>query len=90
MKTFLISYDLRKQGRDYDSLIKAIQKLPGYTSPLKSVWFVQGEMTATNLHDFLRQYMDANDLLMVIEIASKADWHATLEKKQIDWMAKVI
>ncbi|MDP3674385.1 MAG: hypothetical protein Q8R44_04735 [Novosphingobium sp.] len=77
MSTFAITYDLRRPGKDYTTLIKVISSLPGAVHYQQSAWFVRWTGTASSLRDFLRPYLDANDLLMVMQVTAAA-WHPNL------------
>ncbi len=67
---FLITYDLRKPGQDYQPLWDALGGL-GAVRLLESVWYVSGNYTSLQLRDYLWKFMDANDLLLVVRFD---DW----------------
>ena len=68
MKNYLVSYDLNAEGQDYESLINAIKSYSNVVSVLKSVWFIQSNLSATTIREALLQHMDNNDYLIVLEI----------------------
>jgi hypothetical protein len=71
MKTYIISYDLLKPGRDYSSLHEAIKALSGYwAKPLESFWIVRANSTAAAIRDYLKSHMDINDKLFVASVGS--------------------
>jgi hypothetical protein len=63
MKTFIVSYDLCKPGKDYASLLARLRALGG-VRPLESFWVLEGNYTAPALRDDLRRFIDANDRLV--------------------------
>jgi hypothetical protein len=73
-KVYQIDYDLRKPGRNYDSLITAIKAIGAWAHPLKSTWIVATTMTAIQLRDYLWKHMDATDGLLVTRLQSEAAW----------------
>ena len=85
--TYLVEYDLKKT-KHYTNLITAIQKL-NHTKLLLSSWLIRSIYGAKELNDHLKQFIDSDDVLVVIEV--KGDW-ATLraDKKTTDWMQKNI
>jgi hypothetical protein len=67
MASYLISYDLRKPGRNYDSLYAALAQYNAMRS-LQSVWLLDSTQTAGQVRDILQAHIDPNDGLLVIEI----------------------
>ncbi len=79
MKTFIVSYDLCKPGRDYSSLLARIRALGG-VRPLESFWVLKGTYTAGALRDDLKQHIDSNDRLLVYDSdAGQWAWSGTLK-----------
>lgn len=85
MATLLIDYDLRTSGRDYTSLIAAIQLYP-WCHYLKSSWLVKALVTPTQLAQTLRQHIDANDGLIVIDVTSDAAAWYGLAPQVSEWI----
>ena len=78
MKLFFVTYDLLKPGKNYDQLYAALERL-GAKRVLLSVWALRGNYTAAGLRDSLKQHMDSNDRLLVIESADWAAWNAMIK-----------
>jgi len=75
MKTFLIGYDLNKAGQDYTSLTTAIKNLTdSWWHCLDSTWIIKSNSTAVELRDFLVQYIDENDEIVVLLLGNDAAW----------------
>lgn len=53
MQTYLISYDLRKPGRNYDGLYKAIKSFSIWARPLESFWVVVSTQSSATIRDQL-------------------------------------
>ena len=71
MALFTIEYDLRNPGRDYQKLYDELARF-GATRVLKSLWaFTRVNTTAIALRDHFRQFIDANDGLIVCQVS---DW----------------
>ena len=72
---YVISYDLRKPDRDYQSLYEALESI-GAERVLQSQWGVRRNNTkAAKLRDHFWQFMDRNDGILVTAIDGK-DWGA--------------
>lgn len=70
-----IDYDLRKPGRDYNSLIPAIKALGSWAHPLKSTWVVDTQLNAAQVRDQLLDHIDQNDGLLVTRLSGESAWH---------------
>jgi hypothetical protein len=67
MDLFSVSYDLLKPGKDYSALINRL-KLHGARRVLLSQWMLKSNMTAAQLRDDLKMFIDSNDRLLVINV----------------------
>lgn len=75
MTTYLISYDLCNPGRNYSSLAAAIAEVfPYRIRPLQSVLVVKSDSTAVQIRDFLQQYVDQSDRILVMVVKAPAAW----------------
>lgn len=72
MRILHISYDLRKV-RNYEGLIRQLRAW-NCISPLKSQWFGHFNGTASAVRDALRQHMDNDDGLLIVEVKPDSDW----------------
>lgn len=71
---YVITYDLNKQGQNYEDLINAIKKYTCFHA-MQSVWFVKSNQSSSQINDFLKQYIDKNDNLFVSEVTSnRSGW----------------
>ena len=75
MNTFLVSYDLRRPGRNYQRLYYALASYSGWARPLESVWLIETVRTAQEVLDHLRQYIDPDDGIFVMTARTPAAWH---------------
>jgi hypothetical protein len=74
MKSYLIGYDLNKSGQDYGSLIEQIKGLGTWWHCLDSTWIVKSVLTAVEIRDKLKSYIDNNDELLVAKLSDEAAW----------------
>ena len=71
MAQYVLSYDLRKEGRDYQKLYDELKNFNAVRI-LESVWcFTRYNTNATGLLNYFKQFIDDNDGLFVAEIT---DW----------------
>jgi hypothetical protein len=75
MKTYMIGYDLNKPGKDYDGLIEAIKAMfDTWWHHLDSTWLVRTDLSAVDIRDALKAYLDSSDELLVSRISPDAAW----------------
>ena len=82
---YVVSYDLRKPGRDYQTLYDALEKLNAKRL-MQSEWCLRhNDTTAAKLRDHFRQYIDGNDRLLVISLDSGnwASWNVMVDINKI-------
>ena len=75
MALYLLTYDLRKEGRDYKTLYDELKKFKAVRI-LESVWcFHRINTNAEGLRDYFMQFIDENDGLFVAEITDWASYN---------------
>ncbi|MEW5714542.1 hypothetical protein AB1462_19565 [Pseudomonas sp. SB113] len=88
MAVFFIGYDLIKPGKDYSKIVPAIQKsFPNYWHCLDSTWLVNTDHTAKQIADYLLQFIDGNDRLLVAPVSKGAAWTISFNKGCQDWLS---
>lgn len=84
---YLITYDLKTLGKDYNTLYDAIKSIGEYYHPLESTWLVKSRLNANSISASLRAVMDNNDYLFVVNI-NKQDRQGWLPKTAWEWLTK--
>ena len=75
MAKYLLTYDLRKEGRDYKKLYDELAEFDAVRI-LESVWaFDRYKTTAEGLKNYFKQFIDANDELFVAEFSDWASYN---------------
>lgn len=79
MTTYLIGYDLNKEGVAYTTankaLCDAIQRLfVTWWHHLDSTWIVVTNLSASQIRDQLQPYLDADDELLVLKSGGEGAW----------------
>jgi hypothetical protein len=87
MATYMIGYDLNKTGQDYSSLIQAIEGYGTYWHCLDSTWLIKADGPAIANVNYLAQFIDSNDELLVLEITPRPDaaWIG-FDEQCTDWL----
>ena len=76
MNTFIIGYDLKSPGQDYETLFARIKDISGtWWHCLDSTWIIKHAGSATDVRDALVPFIDENDALLVSELNRNAAWH---------------
>ena len=67
MRVYVVSYDLRKPGKDYKGLSDELQRSPGWWHYLDSTWLILTSESADQLYNRLRVNLDGNDSILIVQ-----------------------
>ena len=82
---YLVTYDLNKEGKDYNSLYDKIKSIGPWFHPLESVWFLKSSDNVNNITEQIRTTMDVNDHIFVVNISNQ-DRQGWLPKTAWEWL----
>lgn len=87
MTVYSITYDLIK-SKDYTKIIDGIKKISNdnWAKPTKSQWIITSQKTSTQIRDFLKDYIDSDDVLFVIEVKPENWASRNIPKETIKWL----
>lgn len=85
---YIVFYDLRAPGRNYEDLYKAIKSYGTWGKLTESAWAIVTNEDSAQIRDYLMKYMDSNDRIMVIKSGQEAAWNNA--KASNDWLQKNI
>lgn len=85
---YLITYDLKKPGQNYNELYEAIKSLGSWWHYLESTWLVDTSLIAPRISEKLNPKIDKNDRLLVIKVTS--DYSGWLTNDAWDWIKQHI
>ncbi len=71
---YLIMYDLRAPGRDYNRLYDAIKSYGTWGKLTESSWAIVSSQSVEAIRNFLINYIDVNDRLIVVLSGRSAAW----------------
>lgn len=78
-KAYIISYDLRIPGQNYETLIARIKEYGKWARLGGSAYIIITERTAVEIRDYLIQPLDSNDKLFVGTLNAPAAWNGLPE-----------
>lgn len=84
MSCFIISYDLCAPHRDYNLLYNAIKSYGTWGRLTESTWAIVADSTSEQIRNFLMQFIDGNDRLVVIKGGKEAAWFRVIANN--DWL----
>lgn len=74
MSAYIVTYDLHKEGQNYNCLHEKLKTYGAYWHMQGSVWLIKTSQTAAQVRDYLSPCLDHNDKLMVAELSGQAAW----------------
>lgn len=87
MPSYVVAYDLHKQGQNYDCIIKKLEGYPTHWHMQQSVWVIVTSQSAVQIRDNLQPCLDANDKLFVGQLSGQAAW-VGYNQNISDWLMR--
>lgn len=81
---YVIIYDLRVPGRNYNNLYNAIKSYGTWGKLTESAWAIVTSDNHVQVRDYLMRYINSNDRIMVIKSGQEAAWNNIIANK--DWL----
>lgn len=86
-KCYIISFDL-KPNRSYKNFADAVKAYGTWARITESTYAVVTESSAKDVRDYLLQYLNPDDKILVIKTGGRAAWrHAIADT---DWLKKYL
>ncbi len=82
---YIITYDLRKEGQNYDALYKKIMSLGQTLHPLQNLWFLDTAYDLNTISDQIRTVVDSNDYIFTAQLY-KNSYSAWMITGAHDWL----
>ncbi|MFD1795073.1 hypothetical protein FQV27_14645 [Paracoccus aurantiacus] len=73
MAVYLVTYDLRKPGRNYQPVHQYLKQF-NHCKDLESVWLLDTNEPAPAIRDELKSRIDASDTVLVIRLQKNGAW----------------
>ena len=74
MACYIVSYDLRDPGRNYNDLYERLKSYSKWAKLTESTWAIVTGQSAVEIRDYLKYVLDSNDRIFVIKSAGVAAW----------------
>lgn len=75
MAVYIVTYDLHKQGQNYECIIQKLNAYGTHWHMQQSVWIIETTQSAAQVRDNLITCLDANDKLFVAKLSGEAAWY---------------
>ena len=85
---YIVSYDLKKPGRDYVGLIEQLQNSLRWWHYLESTWLIATSESPSELYNRLSAHLDSGDNILIIEAGNHI--YGILPKKAWEWICREI
>ena len=72
MAAYIVTYDLMKQGQNYDCIIAKLKAYSTHWHMQQSAWIIVSSQTAIEIRNDLLNCLDANDKLFVGQLSAAA------------------
>ncbi len=83
MSVLSVSYDLRKPGRNYESLYAALRKYT-YCHMLESYWLIDTKQEPEAVRDALCKLVDSNDQIVIFRLHQH--WASCMKDRCTEWL----
>lgn len=85
MAAYIVTYDLIKEGQNYECLHKKLQAYGTHWHMQRSVWIVVTGKSSKEVRNDLLPCLDQNDKLFVAKLSGEAAWHG-YGNKATEWL----
>jgi len=83
MSVYVINYDLKAPGRDYQPLYDAIKTFK-WCHILESCWLIDTNKPASEIRDILKSKVDGNDEIFVARLGH--EWATNFSDQATEWL----
>jgi len=85
MASFIVTYDAH-HARNYDELYEAMAEHNGVRLA-ESVWGIELNNTASEVRDWMRNLLDEDDTIVVVQLKPKPSWATRRASKEAtEWL----
>lgn len=82
---YIITYDLRKAGQNYDALYKKIISLGQTCHAMQNLWLLDTNYSVSVVCDNLRSVVDQNDYIFTAQLF-RGSYYGYMSNEAIDWL----
>ena len=77
MNKIIVTYDLCGVNKNYDGLIKRLERFPTGLKINKSSWLIKSNYSCVEVRDELNKFIDSDDMLFVAKLTGESAWMKT-------------
>lgn len=85
MTSYLVTFDLNRQGQNYTAINEAIQKYTSWAKVATTSFVIKTSSSAKDIRDNLGSKIDSNDELLVVKLAGEGAWKG-LSDRVSSWL----
>jgi hypothetical protein len=85
MRKFLVSYDLKAPGRNYDSLYEVLKSASSCWHNLESTWIIYSNTSIQTWCDRITSTLDKNDRFLIVHF-DETEYNGFLPQEAWDWI----
>jgi hypothetical protein len=85
---YVVSYDLKKPGKDYIGLWEQLQHSPNWWHYLESTWLIVTSESPSQVYNRLAAHLDSGDRILIIEAGNHI--YGWLSKEAWEWIYREI
>ena len=82
MVSYIITYDLCDNSKDYDKLYECIKSNYCWAKLTESSWFIKTNSTSSQIRDRIGKVIDSKDRLFVAKLTGEAAWNNVICSNQ--------
>lgn len=75
MSAYLVTFDLNRQGQNYDGVVEAIKSYGTWAKVATTTFVIVTSSSAGQIRDKLQAKIDSNDELFVAKLSGEAAWY---------------
>lgn len=87
-KIYCVSYDLRKNDKDYEGLNNKLKDSLSWWHYLESTWLIYTNESASQLWNRLSESIDKDDHILIIQVTN--DYQGWLPEKAWEWIRQYV
>lgn len=84
----LVSYDLLKEGQNYNDLYDLLKSFSVHRQINESFWMINTSLTCKELRDKLESVLDSNDRVFVTDYGETSAWTTSIDQFKSDIIHK--
>ncbi len=85
---YMVSYDLRKKGKDYIGLYEQLKNSPGWAHYLGSTWLISTNEQPKDLYERLSAHLDRSDYILIAPFSG--NYYGVLPKEAWEWIKQSV